>query len=174
MAGKKRPTGKKTISITPKDIRQLGHSDIPATIGLVNEVAGELHAAIDATHHELRAEIMRVDTRLEAMGNDLRAEIRGVDSKVTALDNKVTALDNKIEIQGRVIDQKLEVMRGEIKQILAISHKTGILMEEQRHENKIVLDGLKTCMDRHDRTDMEIKELTARVRFVETLKQSPR
>ena len=36
----------------------------------------------------------------------------------------------------------MESMQGQIQQVMASLHRTEVLMEEQRGENKIVLDGI--------------------------------
>jgi hypothetical protein len=37
-------------------------------------------------------------------------------------------------------------------------HQTQVLMEEQRGENRIVLDGLRTVLDRQDRLESELAD----------------
>ncbi len=75
------------------------------------------------------------------MRSELRAEIRSLDAKVSSLDAKVDSLEFKME--------------SRFEQVQASIHRTQVIMEEQRSENRIVLDGLKTVLDRQDRLEQE-------------------
>jgi hypothetical protein len=71
-----------------------------------------------------------------------------LDSKISTLDSKYSTLDSKIS----TLDSKIEKTIGN-------THRIQVLMEEQRSENRIVLDGLKNMMERQDRLEAEIKEV---------------
>lgn len=57
----------------------------------------------------------------------------------------------------RLVKQVRSELRSEIKArfetLQAGIHRIEVLMEEQRGENRIVLDGLKTVLDRQDRLE---------------------
>lgn len=67
---------------------------------------------------------------------ELKADIRAVDLKIDRVYAKIEHLDAKIE-------QKFQ-------ESVAIGHRCLALLEEQRSENRIVLDGLKLVLDRMD------------------------
>ena len=54
---------------------------------------------------------------------------------------------------GAKIDSFRYELKGEIQQVLVAVHRTQALMEEQRSENRIVLDGLKNVIERQDRIE---------------------
>jgi hypothetical protein len=74
--------------------------------------------------------------------DELRAEIRSVDHKVESL---------RHELKAEICEVK-----GSVEQVLVAVHRTQVLMEEQRGENRIVLDGLKTVIDRQERFEREL------------------
>lgn len=93
--------------------KKMQHRDMPATVGLVNDVRDELIARIDGVKEELKGDIHQV-----------AAELHHV--------------------------------KGNVHQVLTAVHRTQALMEEQRSENRIVLNGLKTVLERQDRMDGEL------------------
>ncbi len=114
----------------------LRHDDLPATVGIVKEVRAELISEIRSVHHELDGKIMQLD------------------GKITQLDGKITQLDGRMtQLDGKFLTQE-----GKIEKVLSVVHRTQTLMEEQRSENRIVLDGLKSVIERQDRAEEEAKE----------------
>ena len=100
--------------------KDISHSSIPASVGLVQEVR-----------------------------NELKAEIKVVDKKVDSLENRIDSLENKME--------------SKFAEVLVVMHRTQVIVEEQRSENRIVLDGLKTVLDRQDRVEVDVESLKSRV-----------
>ncbi len=99
-------------------------------------------------HEELPASVGFV----KEVRNELMAEIRSVDHKVNSLDYKVTSLEHKMTS----LEHK---MMSKFDESLAVAHRTQVLMEEQRNENRIVLDGLKTVIERQNRMETELAEI---------------
>jgi len=114
----------------------LRHDDLPATVGLVKEVRAELVAKIDSLDH-------RIDS--------LDHRIGSLDHRIGSLDHRIGSLDHRIDS----LDHKIDSVEHKV---LSAIHRTQTLMEEQRGENKIVLDGIKSVMERQDRMDGEAKE----------------
>ena len=113
-----------------KSKEPLTHSNIPATVGLVHEVRKEL-----------------------------KAEIRGVGRKVDSLESKIDSLEGKIgSFEKRMISFEAR-MESKHSETMSVAHGTKILIEEQRAENRIVLDGLQTFMERHDRIEAHLGNL---------------
>lgn len=65
--------------------------------------------------------------------------------------SELHSLDNKIGSVEKRLDSKID-------KVLASVHRTQALMEEQRSENKVVLDGLKNVTERQDRVEDEFKD----------------
>lgn len=55
-------------------------------------------------------------------------------------------------------------LTSQIQETLKSVHRTQVLMEEQRSENRIVLDGIQTLAQRQDRTETEMGELRTLVK----------
>ncbi len=102
------------------NLRELGHKDLPASVGLVKEVRSELIAEIRAVKYGLEGEI-----------DSLRGEIG--------------------------------CLRGEVHKIKSSIHRCEALIEEQRNEARVVLDGIKNLSERQDRAEDEMKELRSMV-----------
>jgi chromosome segregation ATPase len=146
----KKRSGRARKSVGTKIERLLQHDDMPATVGLVNEVRSEVIAEIRSVHHQLDGKISHLDGKI----SQLDGKISHLDGKISQLDGKISHLDGKIyHLDGRVSQ-----VEGKVEQVLAVVHRTQALMEEQRGENKIVLDGLKSVMERQDRAEGEAKE----------------
>jgi hypothetical protein len=58
---------------------------------------------------------------------------------------------------------------GKIEQVLVSVHQTQVLMEEQRGENRIVLDGLKNVTERQDRMEGDILDIKSTLRSFKSL-----
>lgn len=82
----------------------------------------------DITHDSMPASVGLV----KEVREELRAEIRSVRE------------DLKSEIHA---------VKAEVQKVLVSVHQSQVLMEEQRSENRIVLDGLKNMMERQDRIE---------------------
>lgn len=127
-----------------KRIKALTHDTVPASVKLVKTVRSELRADIRSVQSELKA----VESRLES-------KIFALDSKISKLDSKISTFDSKIS----TLDSKVSTLDSKIEKTIANTHRIQVLMEEQRSENRIVLDGLKNMMERQDRLESEIKEV---------------
>ncbi|MBI3294985.1 MAG: hypothetical protein HYZ71_09680 [Deltaproteobacteria bacterium] len=62
------------------------------------------------------------------------------------------------ELKAEIRSLKKE-MTAKIEAVLVGVHRTQALMEEQRGENRIVLDGLSTMLDRQDRLEGDVESL---------------
>lgn len=90
------------------------------------------------THRSVPASVGLV----KEVRNELRAEIRAVEHRLIA------KLDT--------FQSKLETLHSAAQETLASVHRSQVLMEEQRSENRIVLDGIKMLAERQDRLEKEI------------------
>jgi predicted nucleic acid-binding Zn-ribbon protein len=83
--------------------------------------------------------------------DDLPATVGLVKEVRAELVAKITSVDHKIaSVDVEALEQKME---SRFEQVLAVVHRTQTLMEEQRNENRIVLDGIKAISERQDRAE---------------------
>ena len=120
------------------EVQRLTHDTVPATVGLVKEVRAELYS-----------------------------EIHVVQEKLDSMDSK---FEHKLDTMDKKFEYKLDAMNHQIAQnfeaSMAVAHRTQVLMEEQRGENKIVLDGIKSVMERQDRVDVELMEIRGAIKIL--------
>jgi hypothetical protein len=93
------------------------------------------------THDTVPASVKLVKT----VRNELKADIQSVQSELKAVESR--------------LDSKISTLDSKIEKTIGNTHRIQVLMEEQRSENRIVLDGLKNMMERQDRLEAEIKEV---------------
>lgn len=108
------------------------------------------------SHGDLPATVRLV----KEVRSELRAEIRSVRAEVKSfraeLKGEIQALDAKMVSGFSQMNSEFELLRADV-------HRTQVLMEEQRVENRIVLDGLKNLIDRQDRLERDHSQTRARV-----------
>ncbi len=114
--------------LNPKEITlDTRHTDLPATVGLVNEVRDELKMEIKGEVGSLRGEMNTFKAEMYAFRAETRANFSKVDSKLDLL--------------------------------MAAVHRTQALMEEQRSENRIVLDSYKLLWQKQEQIDKSLTRL---------------
>lgn len=153
--------------------------DVPATVGLVVEVREELVAKIEGVRSELKGEIQSVRDELKGEIQSVRNELKGeIQSVRTELKGEIQSV--RTELKGEIQSFRTE-LKGEmnglrtdlsvgIQQVLAATHRSQAIAEEQRAENRIILEGLHNVNERMDRLEYENVEIR---RFLKTLR-SPR
>ncbi len=165
------------VGKSPKAIKiqsLLRHEDLPPTVGLVNEVRAELLSEIRSVGNKIAS----VDQKTDAARHDMSAMEKRLDGKFASIDGKFVSIDNRFAS----IDQKFEAVHhdmgamekrldGRIDQVLSSVHRTQTLMEEQRGENKIVLDGIKSVMERQDRAESEAKDFRKTLQLLVTTRE---
>jgi chromosome segregation ATPase len=118
-------------------IQDLSHDAVPASVDLVKEVRDELKADIRSLDHK----------------------ISSLDHKINSLDHKISSLDHKIDSVEDGLVSKIELVNSKVDLVLVSVHRTQMLMEEQRGENRIVLDGIKNLIQKQDRLETDVGEL---------------
>jgi hypothetical protein len=63
------------------------------------------------------------------------------------------ALEHRINSKFSAVDSKVELIQSELKEVKSSARATQVLMEEQRSENRIVLDGIKTIIEKQERLE---------------------
>jgi archaellum component FlaC len=130
---------------------------------------------------KMEAKITALDLKMESKITDLDLKVGG---KINELDSKIGLLDSKIGRRMDMIDSRMERFEttigsvekrldGKMEKVLADVHRGLVLAEEQRGENKIVLDAIKTMMDRQDKAETEMGEFKRTLSFLSKAKESP-
>jgi gas vesicle protein len=116
----------------------------------------ELKGEMNSLRTELKGEMSSLRSELKGEMNSLRSELRG----------EMSTLRN--EVKGEMKSLRQEV-KSDIQQVLVSVHATQTLMEEQRNENKIVLEGLQGLFERQDRVESEVALLRKDIKSLKTI-----
>lgn len=150
------PSQRKKVMPLAK-LSRLRRNDVPASVGLVKEVRNELLFET----RSIRKEIGAAEKRLES-------KIWSVESKISSVDAKVSALASKI----CSVESKICSVESKVDSISSTVHGMRVLMEEQRSENRIVLDGIAAVIVRQDRAENEAFEFRKNLAML-MMSQSP-
>ncbi len=121
----------------------MGHYDLPASVGIVMETREELLNKMDATKHHFDGKF-----------NELKSDVKQLNSDVSVL--KVDVKQLKTDVSELRVDVKQ--LKTDMSEVKSTVHRIQAIVEEQRNENRIVLDGLKTMIDRQDRVEVEVAD----------------
>ena len=133
MMPRKKPIQKKYKKLDKTNLKKLRHKDVPATVGLVLQVSKELMSETRGIRHEVSSFREKMCGEIDSV----RGEISSVRGEIGSLHHDMKAMESKM---------------------FSSVHGIRVLMEEQRAENKVVLDGLKNIIERQDRMEEESKE----------------
>lgn len=106
--------------------------DLPATQGMLHLVRTELKADIQ----ELRAET--------------QAGFRQIDARFSQVDGKFSQIDARFS----QVDARFEQVLSEVARVGSEVARIGLLVEEQRSDNRIVLEGLQALWQRQERVEV--------------------
>lgn len=155
-------TMKKQKPGIPHYIKKLTHDSVPASVGLVKEMRNELCARFDT----MDARFTGVDARfkgIDARFNNVDAQFKSIDSRFNDVDARIDRLDAKVDALDMSLNARMDGLdakfTGMFSEVLVSVHRTQVLMEEQRSENRIVLDGIKNVLERMDRVEVEQREI---------------
>jgi septation ring formation regulator EzrA len=98
----------------------------------------------NTSHRDMPASVGLV----KEVRSELLAEIRSVRHELGLVHNEVGSVRHELS-------SRMDKMDSRIESVLAGIHKTQVLMEEQRSENRVVLDGLKSVTDRQDNAEKQ-------------------
>lgn len=112
---------------------------MPATVGLVLEVREELRA-------DLRGLEARMDSRFAALEAKMDSRFSGIDGRFAEIDGRFAEID----VRFSEIDARFSAQGSKIEQILAAVHRTQAIVEEQRSENRVMLEALNGFVQRMD------------------------
>lgn len=123
---------KKTASKTAVDSKlSRKRADQPATQGMLEAVRQELKHEMRSGFAEMNAKFAQVDSRFAQ-----------IDSRFAEIDSKIAGLDSKYH----TLDSKLEKVLTSVSQM-------QIMFEEQRRENRAMLEGYGLLGQRIDKVE---------------------
>ncbi len=161
------PSQRKKVMPLAK-LSRLRRNDVPASVRLVKEVRNELlfetrsiRKEIGAAEKRLESKIWSVESKISSVESKLASKISSVDAKVSALASKICSVESKI----CSVESKVDSISSTV-------HGMRVLMEEQRSENRIVLDGIAAVIVRQDRAENEAFEFRKNLAML-MMSQSP-
>jgi peptidoglycan hydrolase CwlO-like protein len=140
------------IKMAKKNSKDIARSkDIPATLGMLHHVRDDLKASILSLEHKMNSKFKSVDAQFK----DVDARFDRVDARF----NQVDARFNEVDARFDRMDAKLEKMDSKIDAMSSKIHQMHLLAEEQRGENRIVLDGLIVWIAKNEQLDERVTGL---------------
>lgn len=133
---------------TKKIERLTRHDDLPASVGMFKELRAELGSKIAS-----------VDLKVDSLDRKIDLKFDSLDQKFVAFDQRFEAIDYKFD----ALELKME---SKFNEVISAVHGVRVVVEEQRSENRIVLDNLKNLNDRQDRLEIEVKDIRQTVDFL--------
>lgn len=127
---------KKKIVKLKKPVRS---RDLPATCGMLYEMEERLVHRMDSKFADVKSEIHGVKSEVQG----LKSEIEAVKFDVQELKSDVHEL--KVDVQG--IRSEMYGLKSGMHEIKSEIHRMALLMEEQRAENRYVMDGYAQIYD---------------------------
>ena len=113
-------------------------ADLPATRGMLKGVRDEFLAKMSQLEKTMCGNFKEVDGKFK--------KVDGKFKKVDARFDKVDARFDKVDARFDKIDARFDGLE-------AMVARMGVLAEEQRADNRIVLEGLQVLWERQDRLD---------------------
>ncbi len=89
--------------------------------------------------------------------NDLPATVGLVKEVRSELRAEFRKLDSKIDSVNKNLSSKISQVLVAVHASQADVHRMQVIVEEQRGENRIVLDGLKNLWDRQDKIESNLE-----------------
>jgi len=75
----------------------------------------------------LKAEIRRLDERVESLRNELLAEIRGMDERLKSTKAELLAEIRRVEGRIDALDEKVEGLKHEVRTVLEIRERLAVV-----------------------------------------------
>jgi chromosome segregation ATPase len=116
-------------------------SDLPVTVGIIEEFREEMRASFRSVDHRFDSLRSELKGDISSLRSELKGDISGVKADIE---------DVKADIAG---------VKADIEDVKADTSRTKMLMEEQTHRNNIVLDGLTSLFERQERSENRIDEV---------------
>jgi hypothetical protein len=120
-----------SMSMAKKKTLPTRSKDVPATLGMLHIVRDELRSDIRSLEHKMDSRFQKVEGKLA----ELKTEVKG----------QLTS-----EISG---------LKSAMEKMSSSMHQMQLLVEEQRAENRIVMDGLTNLFSRQERIEDRVDAL---------------
>ena len=127
--------------------------DVPATQGMLEGVRSELKSEIRSVRSEMNSRFIEVHSKIDATSASLNARMDALDASLNArMDALDASLNARMDALSAKIDAQFETMNATL-------FRMAVLSEEQRAENRIVLEALTGMMQRQDRLEGRVDVL---------------
>ena len=165
--------------------------DLPATHGMLLEFRDELKYSMEAGFKRIDARFVDVDAgfkpidarfgkvdvefkRIDARFEDVDAGFKRIDARFGKVDAEFKRIDarfgdvdagfKRIDAQFGSVNARFNSLDGDIADIKSMFHQSMLKFEEQRSENRVVLEALHGLAQRQDRVESEVVEVRDLVR----------
>lgn len=133
------------------------------------------HEMLFAVRDELK-ELIKVESKKnDARFKDIDAKFDHIDARFDNIDAKFKNVDAKfksIDAQFKNIDARFDRVDSNIAEIKSMFHQSMLRFEEQRSENKVVLEALQGLAHRQNRLESEFVQVNETVRSLAKAKST--
>jgi hypothetical protein len=168
----------KTLKKTPKSEKRnttkaeiTRMSQLPTTQGMFSEFRQEMKSDLARLENKMDTRfteivtfmnniLQKMDARWEARFNTMEGRFVAIDERFNAVDAKFVAIDESFNS----IDVNLKSMDSKLYSIDARTHRSLMIVEEQKVAIKLILDGhtmLSDHVQRHDQRFSEVDSFLA-------------
>ena len=116
---------KNTVPVKPVRVAQ-----VPVTVQMLNEMEGRL--------------VYKFESRLHQSQGEAKTEFRGVRTEIAGIRSDITRMDTKfsgMEVKFSGMEANIEFIKSDVAEIKSELHRVALLVEEQKAQNRFVLDG---------------------------------
>ena len=145
-----RVTTRNSKASAPSIPRALAATEVPVTCAMLGGVRIEVLQRIDQAREDAKADIQRLDAKIDAVKVELKAEIHEV----------------KAELKAEIHEVKAEIheVKAGMHAMQAQMARMEVMAEEQNSRNKIVLDGIIAVLERQNQVEQRVSQVEDTVR----------
>ncbi len=124
------------------------HRDLPASIGIVMEVRDELITKIDSLEFKMESRFDNVQSQfggIQSRFDNVQSQFGGIQSRFDNVQSQFGGIQSKFDS----VQSQFNEIKSTLSAIQAQCHRTGVLVEEQRNENKIALEGVQLALQQN-------------------------
>jgi hypothetical protein len=115
--------------------------DTPATQGMLLEFRGEMNHQLSGLRNHTESRFDKIESCFDL-----------IDSRFDKIDSRF----NKMESRFDKIDSRFNTLEAKLDAMHALMHAANLRAEEQRSENRVVMDGLTSLFQRQDRVEKRV------------------
>jgi chromosome segregation ATPase len=133
--------------------------EVPVSRAMLTGVRGEVLQRIDQAREETRADLQRLDGKIDAV----RAELHEVKAELKADIHEVKAEIHEVKTEIHEVKAGMHAMQAQMARI-------EVLVEEQNARNRIVLDGITAVLSRQNQVEQRVTQVEDTVRKLATVR----